>query len=221
MIGMASGDSLRFASFVSGIIALEKPPGTVFMQSMGHSVAVNWNLIARQFLKHPDNLEWLFMVEDDNLFSPKTLNRLLARNVDIVSGLYLQRRIPFAPLVFDRIDEQGKIYHRMMKKGDQGLIKVAACGGGCLLIRRHVLETMSDPWWFYGDNIFPDVCNHDINFCRKASAAGFDILVDYDEPIYHLATLPIKPYRNKDGTWISKIIQDAERTIIVGSAEHE
>lgn len=219
MIGMASGDQLRFAQFVSSLMAIEKPKDTVFMQAYGFSVAINWNTIAKTFLEHPDHLEWLLLIEDDHLVPQDALIRLLAHNVDIVSALYVQRRIPFTPVIFDAINEKGQVFYRPLKKGDKGLVSVKACGGGCLLIRRRVFETLTPPYWFYGDSTFVDACNHDINFSKKATAAGFKLWADLDLAIMHIAVTPVAPYRDGDGVWHTRLIHAQDRIIEVGAAE--
>lgn len=219
LIGMAAGDSVRFSQFIASIIALEKPLGTKYVQCIGHSVALNWNNIAYRFLENPAHLDWLFLVEDDHIFPPDTLMRLLAHKKDIVSGIYLQRRVPFAPMMFERVDEKGLIYHRFLQKGDKGLIKVAACGGGCLLIRRKVLEKIPQPWWTYGNSIHPDSTNHDVNFCREATKAGFEIFVDLDLPIVHMTYIPVVPVRNEDGSWSTHLVHGPDNNIIVKAAE--
>ena len=218
MIGIASGDQLRFSQFVTSIMGLQKPPDWVFAQAIGHSVAINWNNLAKQFLEYPEHLKWLFLTEDDNLLPKDALLRLLAHDKDIVSGLYVQRLIPFAPVMFDRIDKSGKVFHRFLKKGDCGLKEVAVCSGGCLLIKRHVLETIGAPYWYYGDSIYVDACNHDINFSRKATRAGFQLWNDLDVIVDHLMTFPIRPYRDTEGNWHTRIVQSDDKFIQVDAA---
>lgn len=219
MIGMASGDQLRHSQFVTGLMGLEKPAGTVFMQAYGFSVATNWNMIAKQFLEHPDKLEWLLLIEDDHILPQEALVKLLSHNVDIVSALYVQRQIPFTPVIFDKIDETGKVFCHPLKKDEQGLIEVAACGGGCLLIRRNVLETLKPPYWYYGDSDYVDATNHDINFSKKARKAGFKLYCDLDLPIIHLASIPVVPYRDANGKWCTRLTHGINKTIEVGAAE--
>jgi GT2 family glycosyltransferase len=218
MIGMASGESLRFSQFVTSIYGLTRPPNTVFMQSIGFSVATNWNIIARTFLRHPDKLDWLLLVEDDHLLPQDTIIRMLAHDVDIVSALYVQRVAPFGACVFDRVEEgTGRVFNRILRKGDRGLVPVMAVGGGCLLIKRRVLEVIGDPWWDYGHTAFPDACNHDINFSRRVREAGFQIWCDLELAIEHMVIMPVKPFRKADGTWRTKLSTGATG-IEVGAA---
>ena len=220
MIGIASGDQMRYSQILSSIMGISWPEGTVFSQTVGFSVATNWNIIAKQFLSHPDNLEWLLLLEDDHLFPANTLMCLLKHNVDIVSALYVQRLIPFAPVMYDRVDEKGKVFYRPLKKGDSGLVAVNVCGGGCCLIRRKVFEAISPPWWFYGESSYLDACNHDINFCRKARAAGFQPYVDLDLPISHMITIGAIPFKDKDGIWHTRLEQ-GDKNITVGAAQYD
>jgi hypothetical protein len=219
MVGMASGEQLRFATILQSTLGLYKPADTIFQQAIGHSVAKNWNHLAHTFLTYPEPLDWLFLTEDDHLLAQNTLMRLLVHDKDIVSGFYVQRIAPFAPVIFDRIDKDGTVHHRFLKKGDHGLVRTAVCGGGCLLIKRRVLETLEPPFWSFGETVHIDNTNHDVNFSRKAAAAGFELWADLDITVDHLMTFPIRPYRHENGTWCTRIAQSDDHFIEVPPAE--
>ena len=96
MIGMGCGDVARYSTTYASLMNVVKPPGTVFVSAMGMSIADNWNKIARIFLQTP--AKWLFLVNDDNVYDPDILVRLLAHDKDVVTGLYLSRAFPLCDL---------------------------------------------------------------------------------------------------------------------------
>ena len=218
LIGLACGEISRYSDFIPSFAALQKPNGTQFMKSAGLGPAVSFNAIGRAFLDHKE-LEWLFLTNDDNLVPPDTITRLLDHKVDVVSGLYFGRLMPFEPILFDKIEKvNGKPwYHRhLMKTGEEGLIRAEAVGDGCLMIRRHVMEKISDPWWEYGVTL-TDACDHDVMFSRKVKSAGFKLYCDLDLIVDHVANFAVRPFRAPDGSWYARLHQN-ERYIELPAA---
>jgi hypothetical protein len=129
----------------------------------------------------------VFFVDDDTLMPPDALMRLLEHDVPIVSGFYTQRVPPFWPIPM-RL--WGKQYIHITKYCP-GLQEVDAVGGGCLLVKREVFETLSDPWFDYWSERMQANTSEDVPFCEKAKAAGFPILLDFDVQCGHMATFPV------------------------------
>lgn len=235
LIGLACGELARYSDFIPTLVGLQKPAGCGFKLGKGLGPANPFNGIARAFLSNRD-YQWLFLTNDDNIIPPHALYQLLDHNVDVVSGLYFGRHMPFEPILFDEWtwepveggerDGDGfaikkRWWHRhLMMPGEKGLIKAAAVGDGCLLIRRHVLEGLADPWWEYGET-FTDVCDHDVVFSRKVTEAGFGLYCDLDLPIGHITSITVTPYRQTDGVWVTKLVQDAGRELVLPAAYKE
>ena len=199
MIGMGCGESARYSQTYASLMQIEKPVGTVYVPAMGMSIADNWNTIARIFLQ--SSAEWLFLVNDDHVYQPDVLHRLLAHDTDIVTGLYLSRYSPYAPVAFNLVDPNGGLYPLFLSKLRQtGLVPILACGDGALLIRRKVLEAIADPWWELGAKQ-RDKCDHDITFSAKVHQAGFQIYCDLDTIIGHITTMNIIPQQDENGLW--------------------
>lgn len=207
MIGMSCGELARFSETYASLMGLRKPPGTIFMQCRSMSIADNWNQIARMFME--SSAEWLFLTNDDQTYAPDTLIRLLARNVDVVTGLYLSRAFPFSPVIHDDEDADGFVRTRYLQQGESGLVPVISAGDGALLIRRHVMEKIGDPWWALSHQNHADKAVHDMNFSRKVRAAGFQMYCDLDVTPGHLGVFAIFPKRQPDGTWITMLTQGA------------
>jgi hypothetical protein len=224
MIGLASGGSLRSDDYPGALVALQKPPGTMFHKVTGLGPANPFNAIGVEFMKRK-HLQWLLLTNDDNLFPSDGLMRMLDRNVDVCTGLYLSRIQPFEPVIFDSYSwnesglggERERWYNRrFIEPGEKGLIPIVACGDGFLLIRRHVLEGMAYPWWEYGMTL-PDACDHDMFFSMKVGEAGFHMWCDLDVRVDHVTQAVVRPHRAQDGTWSTHLVQ-ADRVIGVPMA---
>ena len=215
MIGLACGEQARFSDVIPGIVGLDKPPGTLFMKASSLGPAEAFNAIAQSVIDR--GLDWLFLINDDNLWPVDVIKRFLSYNVDVVGGFYLTRTLPCKPVAFDRllkphelpdgVPKTARYYHRFYPQpGQKGLQKIIATGDGCLLIRRHVLEAIPYPWWSYGET-YVDRCDHDMVFSRKVVEAGFNLYLDLDTPIDHLAIAGIRPFQEADGTWWIRVVQ--------------
>lgn len=92
-------------SFVDSIVGLTQPrDGYDFIRVPDLPVDEARNMIVERFLAHPDQLQWLLMLDSDMRFAAGTLERLASRlqpgYVDIVSGLCFCRYAPIVPSLF-------------------------------------------------------------------------------------------------------------------------
>lgn len=208
MIGLPCADTARYSETYESLMGLHCPGPMQFIQARRGNVALGLNEITRSFLASP--CEWLFIANDDNVYPPDTITRLLAHDKDIITGLCLARRPPFTACIYEvvsvsdmspdeaevLIPKQATGWAQPIRLGekDHGLIRIAACGGAALLIRRRVVETLADPWWELA-RTGPDALGEDLWLCKKARDAGFEIWCDLDAPIGHLSVVNILPYR--------------------------
>ena len=143
--------------------------------------------------------DWVWVMGDDHVFRPDILVRLIAHNRDIVVPHCKARQPPYNSVLYDRRLD-GHYYIKDLT-GLSGLIPVAAAGSAGMLIRRHVLERMPDPWFELGKTTRTDLHGEALTFCRKATAAGFDIWADLDTPLGHVTTIEVWPKQMPDGRW--------------------
>ena len=211
MIGMGCGELSRFSECYASLVNLHRPDRTIFLQCRGMSIANNWNVIGKEFLRSP--AEWLFLVNDDHVYPEETLIKLLADDKDIITGLYLSRSFPYMPLLFDHIDAEGLIHQRFLYDHEQGVIPIKACGDGALLIKRKVLETIPFPWWELG-TIESDKCSHDVTFSKKVMTAGFQMYCDLDVQVGHHTVVTVMPQRTEEGPWQTLLLQGANAIMI-------
>lgn len=206
LIGVPCGTNARHNDFVTSILAMQKPPNSMFRLASGLGPAAPLNEIGKVFLDTP-HLKWLFLTNDDNLCPVDTIPRLLEHRQSVVTGLYFGRHMPFEPVLYDKDWRAGYSYiRRRMRAEDSGLINVAGCGDGCLMIQRRVLEAIPYPWWEYGLTL-TDQCDHDLMFCDKLAEHGFNLVCDTDVRVDHVTSITVRPSRNEDGSWETNLMQ--------------
>jgi hypothetical protein len=151
---------------------------------MGVDICGNLNKIIR-------NLRggWLWIMGDDHLFQPDLLPTLLAHDADVVVPHCLRRNPPWQPVVNSHEDDDG--WQVSAELPQEGLTEIWSAGSAGMLIRRHVLEAIGDPWFTPAADAVG--LNEDINFCRKVRAAGFQIWCDPAAPLGHISTYTVYP----------------------------
>lgn len=127
-----------------------------------------------------------FLSLEQDIIPPKdVIERLLARNKEIITGAYYKegslpdgRKTSYALLY---VEQQGKLVlvHPERLKNKE-LITINACGLGCILIHRKVLEKIR----FRKPEKGP--AQDDMMFCYDAQKAGFELYVDTDVVCEHL-----------------------------------
>ena len=136
--------------------------------------------------------DFYLSTDDDMAFTPQAVERLIALNLDIVGASYMTRSGPDAHLVVAcPLDKRNK--DDWFKVWDRGLQEARWIGGGCMLIRKNVFESMQYPWW-RNNTIFEeiegvqygDIQTEDLSFCEDARKAGFRVFIDLDNRIAHI-----------------------------------
>src|SRR5690606_24258582 len=141
------------------------------------NVAQSREQVAERALKtDASHMLWL---DSDMVFPDWLLERLLSHDVDIVAGNYCMRGAlsPLPTAVVD-IQPNGQCKRVFAAQGD-ALVEVEGVGFGVVLMKRAVLEKVSQPR-------FPITWNaaggyhegEDVNFCANARKAGYRFLVD-------------------------------------------
>ena len=187
----------RYHHFTISLANLEMPEGSHLIFAMGTSIVANLNDAIRQLR---DEDEWVWIVGDDHVFQTNTLNRLLACEVDMVVPLCVRRGPPFPLVHFGEQIAEGSPYRRVLQYDylpeDDNLMEVQATGS-LMLIRRHVLDAVGDPWFTNS----PGKMDEEFDFCAKVRAAGFEIHLDTTTTVGHVGEVVAYPHRDRDGTW--------------------
>ena len=230
LIGVPCNESARFSETYASLCGLHLPPDWVtapdgscrmpVLQCRFASLAASLNFIGQLFLRAGPEFQWLFLTNDDHIYPPDTVLRLLSHGKDYVTGLYLKKQTPFDPILYDRIEPDGTLHPRRLRDEDSGLIPIVASGDGCLLLSRRVLETIPQPWWEMSTPFTPDLITQDLIFCRKVREAGFEMWCDLDVTPGHLAITPVRAQKI-DGVWRTVLASGPSESILLPQPEEQ
>jgi hypothetical protein len=207
LIGIPCRESAPSSAFYNCLMQVERPPGTAIFQARTGSLAGCRNRICREAIRA--GAEWVWQLDDDQLFPPDTLLRLLAHQKDAVIGLTLSRKHPFAPLAFQAARADGGFEQLFLDDGLTGLVPITAAGLGGLLLRTSVLEWITDPYFVMTQAAAaPDAYAEDFPFYRRLAAAGVQLYLDLDTPFGHTVSSVVWPVCEQ-GTWMTVLSEDA------------
>lgn len=195
-VGILAGEAGRFTQFALCIqaVGFQMPVGTSIKWSLGSDISESRNQLAEEITG-----DWLWFVDDDHGFAPDVLHRLLDRDVDIVAPICLRRQSPFLP-VPTGLDGN---FLDLQKHEPDELVQVLYSGTSGMLIRRRVFEALEQPYFELGEREGSgNRVSEDVNFCRKAAEAGFQIHVDLSARFGHMTVATIWPEWDEDkGCW--------------------
>lgn len=187
-IGIPVNDNMRFHDFNDCLDAMIKPPGTYIKRVPGGSIAKNRNTIIR--LAMQEDYTHILFLDDDMVFHPDLLERLLSHNKDVVTANCLMRCFPFKPVIFNGINFNNDLEFRDIVN-EKGLIKILASGLAATLIKCNILEKFAQytsVGWLH-----PDELNEDISFYIELKRAGFEAYCDLDCHVGHHVNSVIWP----------------------------
>lgn len=122
--------------------------------------------------------DYLLFLDADMRFPMDTLERLIARDVDIVAANYPTRRLPPKPTAFK---EHHPTIPMMTRDESEGLEEAVSVGAGVMLIKTALLWTLDLPIFdIVWDDYHRNFIGEDVYFCKKAREAGYTIWVDHD-----------------------------------------
>lgn len=194
-------EQARYHLFTLDLRQLQLPQGSGLVFGMGTSIVQNLNNAIDLI---PDSSEWIWLIGDDHRFPPDTVMNLLDHDLDIVACLCVRRQPPFQ-LVHYSDTLPGYTDEKPLYKvipideipTDGEPFPVVATGTTGMLIRRHVLETLGKPLFA---STTGTAQNEELEFCRKAREAGFEVHVDPSNVLGHIGTMTYTP-RLKGGEW--------------------
>lgn len=169
------------------------------------------------------NADWLLMLDDDMVINPDIttgpsdaygfIERLIAHDKDICGALYYQRGGHCSAVLMAKIpDAKG---YRFLRDDELtgGLQRVDVAGGGCLLIKMRVFDKLNHPY-FAPEHEF----GTDIQLCRQATAAGFEVWADTSIELGHLKNeRVIVTSRNRHQFQITDTLSGEVKQQFVGS----
>ena len=126
--------------------------------------------------------DYLLFVDADMRFPKDTLQILMAHDKDIIGVNATTRSEPVKPTAKNMlINEDGSIdWMPIYSNAKTGIEKADGIGCGVMLIKRKVVETIEEPYFYFEQLPGNRILGEDIYFCVKAKDAGFDTWVDHD-----------------------------------------
>lgn len=183
------------ALFAQSLAMLQKVEDTAVTFQIGSLIYVSRDtLAARAIQMDADYVLWL---DSDMTFMPDTLQRMhqmmAEQDIDILSGLYFRRVMPFSPVLFDKLVCDGE--DKGFTEFDEippALFEVGGIGFGCVLMKTGVFLDVQGK---FGAMFTPlNGFGEDLSFCWRARECGYKIYVDPTLACGHVGTQVV----NKD-----------------------
>lgn len=204
-IALPTNEIGRFAMFTVSLASTRQPENSNLTIMASASVVENLNQIIRML--RPED-EWVWILGDDHVWQPDCLMELLrilddTPDADILVPLVTKRNPPWYLVLFHDSGFDEKHDMPMWKPfswdeiPETGVFEVDSAGSAGMLIRRHVLDTIGDPWF---ENTGGVILNEDVNFCVKARNEGFRVFATADVTMGHLGIFNVRPLK-RDGQW--------------------
>lgn len=204
-IALPTSEIGRFAMFTVSLAATQQPANTNLSVMASASVTENLNHSIRQLR---DEDEWLWILGDDHVWESDCLMRLLRvmdnlPEADILVPLVVKRNPPWHVVVFkeagieDESGIPGWLPFRWDEIPEAGQFECDAAGSAGMVVRRHVLDTIGDPWFQSSGGVY---LNEDVMFCARARELGFRVFASADVVMGHLGIFNVRPLW-REGRW--------------------
>jgi 2-polyprenyl-3-methyl-5-hydroxy-6-metoxy-1,4-benzoquinol methylase/glycosyltransferase involved in cell wall biosynthesis len=189
LIAFPTAKNIETDTFLS-IYRLSIPAGvTTHLEAFyGYNIDQVRNLICYYAIQN--QFDYVLFVDSDMILPADTLERLMAANMDIVTGIYIQRK-PGQRITEVHVDGKNVTDPKFFE--GKKFVQADSVGFGCILIKTKVLEDVGYPQFVYHDTIdFKDTVSEDAYFCAKARAKGYKVNVMTDLIFEHIASIKLK-----------------------------
>lgn len=191
LIGIPTAKYIEPETFRS-IYDLDVPEDVdiTFQYFYGYNIDQVRNLIADWATRY----DYLFSVDSDIVLPKDCLVKMLNHDVDIVSGVYIQRKPGKEILEIYRNNSHGGMsnvsYDELLPAG---LHKINGCGFGCVLVKSDIIRKIGYPQFKYHSALnHNNTISEDVDFCRKAANVGANIFVDSSIVCDHIGATTFK-----------------------------
>ena len=200
LISAITGEYGRRAAFYDYYNLLHKPEGCMVLFCHDSSPAHGRNMLIDA--AKINNCTHILFIDDDMAFPADSLDKLLEHDLDIVSGLYLHRQYPHAPLAMDLADDNGSCAPMYLLGVEPRLVPIVAAGFGFLLVKMSVFDKLEKPYVRLGELQADQWCD-DIGFFNRVRKAGIQSYVDMDVRIGHMGSFTVWPQKDDKGNWVT------------------
>lgn len=178
LIGIASGGTIRSETVTSLIGAMDmlkqKGVDTGLSIQIGGYAARNRNALVE--MAREKNATHLMFIDNDMIFPPSGVVRLLDHDKDIVGAAYNARGVPDKPIISTvKLSDDytsGKISDVQIPSQ---LFKCFGMGTGFMLIKMGVFKKLKKPYFVAFEDEDGTHHTEDIEFCKRAISAGIDV----------------------------------------------
>lgn len=152
--------------------------------------------------------DWVLWLDNDMMFPPTTLIRLLAHKENIVGCNYMKRAYPFKSVAYtDTSDWENWI---PITYSDE-LVDAEAMGMGCVLMRTEIFKKLNKPYFEYTyQPKTEDWGGEDFTLFKKLNKLGYQLKIDMNlsNEIHHIGTFAygrsLSTNESKKKVWKSK-----------------
>ena len=189
-MGIISGGSIKTDTVACILsIATHLPADVHLSLPVGGYAAQNRNMVVDMALEAKDT--HIVFIDSDMIFPPKSVEKLLSHDKDIVGVNYHQRQIKPISTV-KMIGPDGRYICGTEKDLPDVLFEAGGVGTGFCLINTNVFKKMEYP--YFRADYLPDEFNkgqlefntEDIYFCKEARKLGFHVWCDPTIIVQHL-----------------------------------
>lgn len=170
--------------FVRSLIEMEKP-GNVACGFIQNTLIYNArNMIAHNAIE--DGFDRVLWLDSDMILPPDAMRVLsddMDKGLDFVSALYVRRKLPHTPVVYDdvmwRVNDDGTVEVKATPYNDypeNAIFMIDGAGFGCCMTSVNLLRDMVS---IYGAPFTPLMgMGEDLAFCWRAKQSGVSLFCD-------------------------------------------
>ena len=177
------------ALFAQSLATLQKSGDCVIAMQMGSLIYASRNELGKTAIR--EEADYVFWLDSDMQFDSDILIRMLKtmqeKDLDILTGLYYRRTLPYTPVLFDKLEVKPSgacTWSEFEKIPEKGLFTVGGCGFGCVLMDVSVLMAVQQEY----NTMFSPLGNtgEDLSFCWRARQRGYEIWCDPEIEVGHV-----------------------------------
>ena len=207
LIGIPCMDQAPYL-FSQSMDYLQKPEGTSIYYNPNSLIYDSRNIISLYAIEN--KFDYVMWIDSDMVLPRDTIIKLLhdadKLDADMVTGLYVKRKIPTSPVIYKELTEPVRQPDGTLKKNIQpyfdfprnvDAFPVAGCGLGCCLTSVSLLK---DVWDHFGPAFNPyPWAGEDISFCYRVNKLPSQIYCDRTIECGHVGTFVYTPDLLKRG----------------------
>ncbi len=168
---------------------------TVCIKPRGSIIHNSRNKIAFQVRRDYPQCSNLMMIDDDMIFPPDTLVKMLAHEKEFVSCNAYRKVPPYAPIAQIWNTESDSFNTIHIDPAHGKLRRISTIGTGLVLVKMSVFEKINFPWFEFSYAWDPQnhhaiegyvLIGEDLNFCFKMADNGIGVYCDFSINVGHI-----------------------------------